>query len=349
MPNKARRGGTALILRVRAHRSKAIEPGFRARSSALKARAIVVALMAVLGALVTSVFAGIATQPTALRNAHPHLTPLVPPLFEFKSSSNNSSSNRSVELSSCFSLGGTYYCFPEEADWTNCFDLGMGATGPGCYDTWHFSVDIVVAQAPSSLGPSSSVYLWNGLENEQCWGLISGTCTLIQPVLEYYDGGISAFAAICVGKNGGGNCATYWNTDAGFTPSVGNTLELDIWDTSSGAHCWNVEVFDLTTGQSSGGLNDQCQNNWGWNMPIATFAMEDHNINPECPSGNYPYEPSSDLPLPVKSSDPGNWFYFTHPSLNSNILWSDDNPDFNCGWEATAEEPQDWEAFDMPS
>ena len=165
--------------------------------------------------------------------------------------------------------------------------------------------------------------------------------------MDYTDGSIHAFGAICIGSNGGGNCNTLFLVDSGFYASVGNTLELDVWDTSSGADCWNVEVFDLTTGQSSGGLNDNCQYDWGWNMPIAIFAMEDHDISPECQSSYYPYEPSSKLP--VQAETVGNWFYFGKASLNPNIVWSTDATDQNCGWETTYEDPQDWEAFNMPT
>ncbi len=319
--------------------------GHRAGAGWLKALAVGLGLFATFGAVPVSVSGGIASQSLEPQNSHPLSSPNFPPRVHFGLTSNNSSLNRSEEFSSCSTYVGIYYCFPEQAYWSNCFPDGLY-----CYDTWHLSVDVVVAQAPTGLGASSSVSLWSGLENEQCWGLISGNCVLLQPILEYYDGGILAFAGICIGSNGGGDCDTQWSYDTGFYPSEGNTLEFDIWDTSAGADCLNAEVFDLTTGQSSGGLNDNCQNNWGWHMPIATFAMEDHNIDPECPSSDYPYEPSSDLPLPVKSSDPGDWFYFSDASLNPNIVGESDYIDGNClAWEATYEEPQDWEAFNMPS
>lgn len=337
---------STLAVRSRPIRYGRPDGDFKSRSVGLKPATIVVGLLAVLGVFAASVPAGVGAQPKAAVDAPPHLAPVVPPHLQILSSSNNSSSNKSVVLSSCFTLGGTYYCFPEQAYWSNCLDPPLGY-GPGCYNTWHFSVDVVVPTAPSSLGSSSSVYLWNGLENKQCWGLASGTCTLLQPVLEYSSSGISAFAAICVGSNGGGNCNTQFNTDTGFSPSVGDTLELDIWDTSSGASCWNAEVFDTTTGHNSGGLNDQCQHNWGWQMPIATFAMEDHNINPECPSGNYPYEPSSHLP--IRAQTVGNWLFFNQASINSNIVWASSADDGNCGWETTYEDPTNWEAFNMPT
>jgi hypothetical protein len=303
-----------------------------------------VGLVAILGVLATATSAGITANPTAVRSAHLALAPFIPAPWELRSPSNNSSSSNPKSSTGCFTYNGVYYCFPEEADWSNCpFD------GLDCYNTWHFSVDVVVPQAPSDYS-SSSVGLWIGLENKQCWGLASGNCVLLQTVLDYSDDAISAFGEICINANGGDNCNTLSLFDVGTAVFPGDTLELDIWDTSSGADCWNVEAFDLTTGFNSGGLNDKCQYNWGWQMPIATFAMEDHDVPGECQSSYYPYEPSSKLPLPIKSPVTGNWFLFNHASLNPNIVGEDDNVDLNClGWESTYEEPQYWEAFNMPS